>query len=98
MQGEEYWKEKIECYQGSGLTQREFCLRYGYRIDAFKYWLKKSRVKKNTPVNKGDFFVKLESAQSISILEIEYPNGVKLRLDSLSSLSDLRSLILLYHV
>ena len=36
-----YWKEQIESWQGSGLSQSEFCRRHNLKFHRFVYWRKK---------------------------------------------------------
>jgi len=36
-----YWKEQIESWQKSGLSQTEFCRRHGLKYHRFLYWRKR---------------------------------------------------------
>jgi len=36
-----YWKEQIENWQKSGLSQSEFCRRYNLKFHRFVYWRKR---------------------------------------------------------
>lgn len=49
---EEYWREQLRCYHGSGLTQRAYCEREGISYHSFQYWLTKER-RESFPVEAG---------------------------------------------
>lgn len=38
---QQYWKNHISCWKGSGLTQREYCLEQGIAISTLSYWIRK---------------------------------------------------------
>ena len=37
----QYWKEQIESWQASGLSQSEFCQRHNLKLHRFVYWRKR---------------------------------------------------------
>ncbi len=38
---QQYWRNHISCWKGSGLTQREYCFAQGIAISTFSYWIRK---------------------------------------------------------
>lgn len=70
----------VESWQQSGLTKKAFCKEQGIIKSVFFYWYKKYREE-----NESGGFIPLNSGVSHAIapghsIEIQYPNGIVLRL------------------
>jgi hypothetical protein len=87
----------IASWKESGLSQRIFCERSIYTISKFKYWVKKLEQVKGSPnveqpvslQTRAPVFLPVEITTSLvktipkaSVIEIHYPNGVKVTCDS----------------
>jgi hypothetical protein len=67
--------DEFKLFAGS---KREFCDAAGVTLHTFNYWLKKFRLQ-NIP----ESFIRVQTKPTLlSGLELEYPNGVKIRLPS----------------
>ena len=97
----------IETYHSGGQSQKDFCHTHNLSRSTFHYWLRKYRKHHNSdanfhPVPSGKKFIPLNfssvspavsgAAESVTI---EYPNGVRLSLQSRPDISFLRALITL---
>jgi hypothetical protein len=71
-------------FEGSGLSQKDFSTSKGMGFHKFNYWFRK--LKKENGVGDAAGFVRVDTGKSEregqSLLEVEYPNGVKLKLSS----------------
>jgi hypothetical protein len=87
----------IASWKESGLSQRIFCERSVYTMSKFKYWIKKLKQVKSSPnveqpvslQIKPPVFLPVEVTTSLSdtipkasVIEIHYPNGVKVTCES----------------
>jgi hypothetical protein len=89
MSRDQYWKEMVEKFQATTLSQAAFCVEQDIKCHNFRYWLAKY-----TPSVQTASFVKLASSPLANTsLVIEYPNGVKIHSSQTASLTALRSLI-----
>ena len=95
----------IALWRESGLSKYAFCRNEKIGRATFNYWLKKYGNTLNPPLSKKISKPKKQSFVPVTIsspeqsdaeLEIEYPNGVKLRLPFDLSQDKLRTLIDLY--
>ena len=100
----------IALWKESGLSKYSFCKQENIDRTSFNYWLVKHGHKLNPPflkkmpkVKKGSFVAidistpnEIRSSKVFSELELEYPNGVKLRLPKNFNKEELRTLISLY--
>ncbi len=80
----------IERYRSSGESRRSFCLREGINYHTLKYWQKKLTI----PQESKSSFVRIEKPAETNCLlglELEFPNGVKVR--NFSSLTLIGQLI-----
>lgn len=84
-------KELIAEFDKSGKSRINFCNDAGIGIHKFKYWENKLRVAEQPP--SGFLAVQTKRSESRSDIELEYPNGVKLRLKNDAGLELLKSLI-----
>jgi hypothetical protein len=81
--------DEFKLFTGS---KREFCDAAGLTLHTFNYWLKKFRLQ-----NAPEAFIRVQTQPNSSTgLELEYPNGVKIRLPSAENLTMLRGLITLF--
>lgn len=83
----------VDSWASSAKTQKEFCAELGIKSGTFSYWVGKKKVALST----SSGFVKLDtgSGSCPAVIEIVYPNGVKLTLQR-SDLSLVSQLIRLY--
>jgi hypothetical protein len=85
-------QKMVERFVSSGQSRRSFCLKEGINYHTFKYWQRKL----SSPSSPKPSFIRIERpAQSYCLagVELEFPNGVKLR--NLGSLDLVRQLIML---
>jgi transposase-like protein len=83
----------VEAWQESGLSKKAFCERHGVEKSVFMYWWKKYR-----EVNEPGGFIPLTVGSSHSpsqdhLMEIQYPNGVVLKLSAHTPASLVRQYI-----
>ncbi|MBL7793330.1 MAG: hypothetical protein JNK77_13460 [Saprospiraceae bacterium] len=83
----------IELYLGGSQTQREFCEERGLNVGVFNYWLGRYRGEQSESTS-GFEVIALPNVPVVeSGIELEYPNGIKLRIAGGVSASYLRSLL-----
>ena len=84
----------VEKWLESRENQKDFCTFHRLPLAVFSYWLKKYRAQGiEQPVETGQKFAALSVHHaSFSGPEIEFPNGVKIRLSAATSASYLREL------
>ncbi len=83
----------IEQYKASGLSQKRFCQEHTIAISQFYYWHKRYR---ESQAEQGFVPVKIFSGRNkipVANLEIQYPNGVLLRLPVNTPLNYIRALM-----
>jgi hypothetical protein len=68
------WEETLASYESNGQTIKAFCLDHGIKQATFKYHLYRKRRKRED----AGGFVKLNNPVSVALLEICYPNGVRI--------------------
>ena len=96
--------QAIETWQESGQTKKLFCKNKKYSKSTFYYWLKKYQEEKqqsNTAdsiVSKGFFPVKISdtiksSINNTKLIDIYYPNGVRISCPAGLKTDELRTLI-----
>lgn len=66
----------VASFKSSGLTQRDFCQRENIKLPTFSYWYRKVGAGA-TPVSSG--FTEVTPALPSAVLEVVYPNGVRIR-------------------
>lgn len=76
----EAWRELIEAWQTSALTQKEFCAQQSIAYSGFHYWFKKFRQAKSLPHARSGFMsVKVTSSGSgnnySAPIELILPDG-----------------------
>ena len=84
--------EIVESFNASGLTRTEFCLKNNIKRPRFYYWAK--RYKEHQMTSGG--FIQLETEQVFSrdsVIEIVFPNGVKIITNASASCNDLNRMI-----
>ncbi len=83
----------IEQYLGSGQKQDDFCQAHDLPKSVFVYWLGRYRA---VPDSSTEGFVEVVPAErgtAVAGIELEYPNGVKIRLPGEIAPGDLKMLI-----
>lgn len=84
----------IESWQESGLSKKQFCAEQSISQPVFYYWMKKYREQHfQAPEGFIPVCVQNEVPRSNGIVEILYPNGVRLLLPGETDLGVVRSLI-----
>lgn len=83
----------VDEWLSSEQTQREYCKEVGIKPSTFSYWV--SKRKESSTASLGFIKVDTRSSLSSAVIEICYPNGVKLTLGR-SDLSLVSQLIRLY--
>lgn len=81
----------IEAWQHSGLSKKSFCKQQGIIKSVFFYWYKKYREEKEP----GGFIPITVRASESAIVEIQYPNGVILKLPAGTPASLVRQYLVL---
>lgn len=71
------WEDHIKNQNQSGLSVSKYCEREGLVPHQFGYW--KKRISK---LERGNF---LPVARNESLIELEFPNGVKVKLKNVKS-------------
>jgi transposase-like protein len=70
----------VTAYQESGETIRTFCDRHGLIYGTFQNWLRRSR-EEGAESSTGFVSLQIADAPASTRIEIEYPTGVRVRLD-----------------
>jgi len=74
----------MEEFERSGLSQKEFSATMGMGLPKFNYWYRKLKRERESEVSPG--FVQVDTLKADRVsrgqFELEYPNGVKLKLSS----------------
>jgi len=89
----------VEAWQTGGQSKVDFCRVHQINIHTFTYWVQKYKIfKKEEPIVQGEekfISLRLESPGALAdqMLELCYPNGVRLRVEGMASVSYLESLI-----
>jgi hypothetical protein len=75
------WRELIEAWQTSDLTQKQFCAQQSIAYSGFHYWFKKFREEKS-PAGRPSGFVPVKIASNKAMennsamrIELALPNG-----------------------
>jgi hypothetical protein len=85
--------EIIRQWEQSGQSQKSFCQSRNIAHSKFYYWLKKVRARQ-IPENQTDFIaVRIDQARNTGDLDIQYPNGVILKLHTPIDLGMVRALL-----
>lgn len=77
MELRQHWEEHIKKQNQSGLSVASYCEREGLIAHQFGYW--KKRIRK---AERGNF---LPVVRNESLIELEFPNGVKVKLKNAKS-------------
>lgn len=84
----------IEEWESSDENREAFCRRHNVSLSTFSYWRTRyAKSKIGATAHQQGKFIELSPETFEDYLEILYPNGVRLRLPSGSSLSSLQTLI-----
>lgn len=68
----------VEMYEQSGQSQRAFCQDQGLKLSQFTYWIHKVRKEKQP----ASGFIQVTATDPAALLEVLYPNGVKVRVEA----------------
>lgn len=68
----------IEDWRSSGKSKKQYCLEKGINEAKFYYWHSRINEKEDTPCG----FIPIEKDSGTREIEIFYPNGVKLKVNS----------------
>lgn len=94
----EQMQDLIQQWKGSGLSMAEFCEKNHMGLKKFSYW--RSKLRKSQKITGAGKFVKIvaekEIEQSKSGIDLFYPNGVRLHLNGVNTLSEIGGLIKLF--
>ena len=66
-------------FLNSGLTRKVYCEKHNFSVHTFKYWQSKLAIKAKSSFLTVEISEKSEPMASILQLEIQYPNGVKIK-------------------
>ena len=89
----DYWVQQIESQKKSKLSLAEYCRRQGITENRFSYWRRKLQGK-SVPQKLIPVTMTNAVARSSSYCTIEYPHGVKLRVEDKELLNMLPQLLL----
>jgi hypothetical protein len=84
----------IEKWEASNVTINVFCREQGIARSVFHYWNKKYKLSK--PKAKGGFIpIEVQHVETppLSVIEIEYPNGMVVRLPDVTPVSIVKQYI-----
>lgn len=75
----EFWKPHLAAWNGSGLSQAEYCRRHGLSIKSFAYW--RRRLGRTEGVAGALVpIVVADAPTSDERIEVQLPNGLQVRL------------------
>ena len=80
-------------WEESGQSQKLFCREKGIPVSKFYYWLNKYRRSKSNHTVTDFAPVRIRQSTGVGRLEIQYPNGVVVRLHQPIDMSMLRAMI-----
>ena len=84
----------IEKWEANNLTIKAYCQEQGVACSVFHYWNKKYKLSKSKA--KGGFVpieVQHVETPALSVIEIEYPNGMVVRLPAITPVSIVKQYI-----
>jgi hypothetical protein len=93
MSKDQKMREVILEFSKSGLSRKVFCEQRGINLHTFVYWLGKI---KQDNLFSGFIAVEPLAKKTALDIELEYPNGVKLRIAVAENLQTIHQLIALY--
>jgi len=76
----------VQEYEKSGLSQKQFAAERELKLSTFTYWIRKMR---NSQSSVGGFKEVLPGGDSGELMEICYPNGIRVRTSRLDVASTL---------
>lgn len=97
MNKQEHWFSLIRTCEESTISQKQFCRENNLSISTFGYWRRKyikSLIPEDADPSEGTFIPLKDSAHSL--LEIIYPNGVRIQVPEGTHPNQLSTLIGLY--
>lgn len=90
------WSRHIAQWEGSGLTQREFCANHGLALSTFQWW--RRRLCDSGQRTSGAVFLPLPMnpqpvASATSVIEVELRSGTRLRFEGEAARLAVRALV-----
>ena len=89
-----FWRQHVDCWQESSLSQREYARTHGLAIARFTYW--KNKLYPNVPVQKKDFVPVRMGAPSGGV-RLSHPSGLVIECPVGTDVGWLHSLLGLPH-
>lgn len=86
-----YWKERIEQWERSGLSQRKFCEERKLAVSTFQWW--RSKLRRGESESSAPSFLPLALSASTASIEVELRSKTRLRLEGEAALRALDRLI-----
>ncbi len=88
----------IKTWESGSQSKTAFCKEQEINIHTFSYWVQKYREEDQQPKQSGENFISLDIDASLPVagaglLELSYPNGVRLNFSQLVDIEYLASLI-----
>lgn len=83
----------IREWEASGQSQKLFCQIRNIPFSKFYYWLRKYRRSQSTLAGNDFIPVRIRQSKSIGAMDIQYPNGVVVKLHPPIDISMLRAMI-----
>lgn len=80
-------------WEESGQNQKLFCRERNIPISKFYYWLAKYRRNRSNPSGNDFAPVRIRPCNEVGGLDIQYPNGVVIRLHAPVDISMLRAMV-----
>ena len=91
-----YWKQHVEAWQKSGLSQRAYGLKHNLALSSFSYWQRK--LNPGHRASKSQFAsVKVSPVQTTTPVRLVHPNGFVIECSAGTDVVWLQSLMGLNH-
>ena len=88
-----YWERRIEAWQRSGLSQREFCAKRGLALSTFQWWRAKLRRAEATGTVAPFVPLTLSAPAPAAAIEVELRSKTRLRLEGEAALRALETVV-----
>jgi hypothetical protein len=88
-----YWKRRVEAWERSGLSQRQFCAKRGLALSTFQWWRAKLR-RAEVPATAAPFVpLTLGAPAPVAAIEVELRSKTRLRLEGEAALRALETVL-----
>jgi len=81
------------CWKKSGISKKAYCEAHGLGYHTFLYWVAKINPAADSPGSFSELALPTNSLSSSAGIEIEYPNGTRIRLQGDFTAAFLKSLL-----